>query len=122
MFGVIMAIYLQWVKWILAYSAVSLGIFGISFFFKCLFRNYKPLSMFNVNYLQIARLVTRVAQMVFFVKLFKNILLKTSSPKGNDRSPDSKSSKYLNSSQVKDFLKLVMGSLLRSPWLDPAKF
>ena len=28
----------------------------------------------------------------------------TSSPKGNDHSPDSKSSKYLNSSQVKDFL------------------
>ena len=28
----------------------------------------------------------------------------TSSPKGNDRSPDSKSSNYLKSPQVKDFL------------------
>ena len=31
---------------------------------------------------------------------------KTSSPKGNDRSPDSKSSKYFEYSRIKDFLNL----------------
>ena len=43
---------------------------------------------------------------------------KTSSPKGNDRSPENKQV-FLNSSQVsKIFFQLVKGSQLCSPWLD----
>ena len=42
----------------------------------------------------------------------------TSSPKGNDRSPDNKQV-FLNSSQVsKRFFQLVKGSQLCSPWFD----
>ena len=43
---------------------------------------------------------------------------KTSSPKGNDRSPEIKQV-FLNSSQVSiRFFQLVNGSQLCSPWLD----
>ena len=42
----------------------------------------------------------------------------TSSPKGNDRSPDNKQV-FLNTSQVsKRFFQLVKGSLLCSSWFD----
>ena len=42
----------------------------------------------------------------------------TSSPKGNDRSPENKQV-FLNSSQVSErFFHLVKGSQLCSPWLD----
>ena len=36
--------------------------------------------------------------------MFLTLNKKTSSPKDNDRSPDSKSSKYFECSQIKDFL------------------
>ena len=45
-------------------------------------------------------------------------IYKTSSPKGNDRSPENKQ-EFLNSSKVsKRFFQLVKGSQLCSPWLD----
>ena len=48
--------------------------------------------------------------------IFRKIL-RTSSPKGNDRSPENKQV-FLNSSLVsKRFFQLVKGSQLCSPWL-----
>ena len=49
------------------------------------------------------------------VSLFSH--MQTSSPKGNDRSPENKQ-RFLNSSLVsKRFFQLVKGSQLCSPWL-----
>ena len=47
-----------------------------------------------------------------------NLITKTSSPKGNDRSPENKQV-FSNSSRVSiRFFQLVNGSQLCSPWLD----
>ena len=54
---------------------------------------------------------------MYWTKESKYWLFKTSSPKGNDRSPGNKQV-FLNSSLVsKRFFQLVKGSQLCSPWL-----
>ena len=53
---------------------------------------------------------TRIRSIILWRLIITEIKKKTSSPKGNDRSPDNKQV-FLNSSQVsKRFFQLVMGS------------
>ena len=83
---------------------------------KKLFEGFNQIECCKICYLPFGLLVRSKNKSEIFLR-FSAPINKTSSPKGNDRSPENKQV-FFNSSLVsKRFFQLVKGSQLCSPWL-----